>query len=173
MSELVTLRTRPRVDLDDPISLLEEDHGRIEAQLASLEGIVAALARELSPSASRALSVPLHFFRMDGLRHVRDEELSVFPRLRSAGHASLVEALIDEHRQANLIFQSMRTVSTHMSLGGVTHDLVQELGVHARAHAEVTHEHVQREKTVLLPLLRALPGAEKRAVAKEMMARRV
>ena len=82
---LFQLGAKPPPDYTDPVGFLGACHRRIEAQLASLGRIVAALrtadAEQLA-AARVALLEPIKYFAEAGARHSLDEDASVFPRIQ-------------------------------------------------------------------------------------------
>jgi hemerythrin-like domain-containing protein len=71
--------------LDQPIGLLSDCHRRIEKFLDTLIRVTEVIGAEpLTPQAIEALQTALQYFRDAGPMHTRDEEESLFPRLREA-----------------------------------------------------------------------------------------
>jgi hemerythrin-like domain-containing protein len=87
-------------------------HGRIEERLEVLER--AAEHLELRPEESRkALDSVFRYFDTSGAMHTADEEESVFPRLAprlSAEERAYIEALENQHREADRLYQELRRV---------------------------------------------------------------
>jgi iron-sulfur cluster repair protein YtfE (RIC family) len=90
---------RPAAPTSDLVSrpkgLLDQDHRELEHHLE-----VAALLLELLPADGRvsashrgALEAALAYFRREAIWHTRDEELSLFPRLRRARNRRVAAAL--------------------------------------------------------------------------------
>ena len=94
-------------DFDDPLGMLCDCHRRIERFLRVLcEVARRAEGRGLSDEERDAVRGALHYFREGGERHNRDEEDSLFPRLREAGASDdvrAIEALEHEHTDAGAL----------------------------------------------------------------------
>lgn len=97
---------------NEPLALLKDCHRRIEHFLGVLL-LVANQASEgpLSTSQREALKTALRYFQEGAPKHTQDEEVSLFPRLRSraCGQHQTVEAILQkmdelesDHRRAEV-----------------------------------------------------------------------
>jgi len=103
----VQIGAKPDSGFDDPIGMLTDCHRRIK-WFASVLAQVArrAQGRALTCEEWTAVEGALRYFRESGLRHNRDEEDSVFPRLRALVSAALqteMERLESEHEHADAL----------------------------------------------------------------------
>jgi len=171
VSSLFQLGAKPPPDYSDPVGFLGACHRRIEAQLATLERIVAALRSGDTThvvAARAALVDPLKYFAEAGARHSLDEEASVFPRIQ---HPTILE-ITSEHREHEALYLALRTVGLRIAGGETEARLVDDLAAHASAMTVAYAEHMRREEADLFPLVAALEGKELRAIGIEMRIRR-
>ena len=102
----VQIGARPDSGFDDPLGMLADCHRRIERFLDILCRVAArAEGRTLSREEIEAVEAALKYFQESGPRHNRDEEESIFPRLRAAHAAVMVEVdrLEGEHQQTEAL----------------------------------------------------------------------
>jgi hypothetical protein len=168
---LFQLGAKPPPDYTDPVGFLGACHRRIEAQLASLGRIVAALrtadAEQLA-AARVALLEPIKYFAEAGARHSLDEDASVFPRIQHPA----VFTLAAEHREHEAMYLAMRTVGLRISGGETDARLVDDLEAHVSAMKAAYGEHILIEERDIFPLVAALDAKELRAIGIEMRIRR-
>ncbi|MBV9852622.1 MAG: hemerythrin domain-containing protein [Armatimonadetes bacterium] len=90
----IQIGAKPESSFADPLGLLSDCHRRIEKFLRHLT-LVTEKARggPLDAEQRQALETALRYFREAAPRHTRDEEESLFPRLRAAGSADAQMAL--------------------------------------------------------------------------------
>jgi hemerythrin-like domain-containing protein len=161
----------------DPFARLEQTHRRLEERLAELLASTRALG---DPDAARRMEAraiieeTIGFFGRGGLRHVQDEEETLFPRARRfAETAALMKALEDEHRDHQAIEGALRALIERSSGADFDRDQEAELARLARALTSLYEAHIAREEKELFPLCRKLLSeSEIRAMGEEMMARR-
>jgi hemerythrin-like domain-containing protein len=142
--------------------MLARSHERL---LEEADGLCAALARS-APLDEIASAVS--FFEHQGVRHERDEEESLFPRLRDRVASSLFDELTRQHR-------------AHESMCARLRELVErDAPERAASLAEVAEslrqsyrDHIALEEAALLPAAASLLGADElAAIYEEMQARR-
>ena len=160
--------------LPDPIQVILQDHDRQLEICDGLEDLVSA--SEAEPVAERAGSL-LSFLSRDLPRHVKDEELDLFPRLkmrRPPGNnlGDILDQLVTEHETdnglADLVVRDLRTIAEGASL---EHPLRFQMNV--RAFCEMQRRHLNWENRVLLPLARTLlTEDDKQDLAQRMADRR-
>lgn len=107
----VTLGAKPNHGFDQPLGLLSDCHRRIERFLGILIRVSQTRAGgEPTTPEREALATALKYFEQAAPRHTRDEEDSLFPRLRQAAEAgneqartvlAKVEALEHDHVTAD------------------------------------------------------------------------
>src|ERR1035437_5349513 len=88
----VSIGAAPQAGFDQPLQLLQDCHRRIEHFLKVLQR-VAATDDALDSEHRAALEAALLYFRDAAPKHTRDEDESLFPRLRQAGGAEARAAL--------------------------------------------------------------------------------
>ncbi|MFP5236205.1 MAG: hemerythrin domain-containing protein [Acidobacteriota bacterium] len=82
----IQIGAKPDAGFDDPLGMLKDCHRRIERFLGVLCLVAErARGRAMTDEESAAVQAALSYFRAGGQRHTRDEEDSLFPRMRAAG----------------------------------------------------------------------------------------
>lgn len=103
----VQIGAKPDSGFDDPIGMLKDCHRRIERFLDILFKVVRqAQGRALNNEERDAVEAALHYFDESGPRHNKDEEESLFPRLRELGTQVVhvqVQQLESEHVEAGAL----------------------------------------------------------------------
>src|SRR5690606_31654613 len=90
----VSLGAQPEHGFDQPLGLLQDCHRRIEKFLGVLLRITREThGSELSEEYAEALAASLRYFRNAAPWHTRDEEESLFPRMRVRPEPSVADAL--------------------------------------------------------------------------------
>ena len=146
--------------LDEPLEILEACHGRIEAQLQTLERLLDYLPQQgADEQARQAARNILRYFDLAGPNHHEDEERNLFPTLIArAGteetHAvqSLVQDLLSDHVRMAAALDVVRGQLTPIADGIGT--ALDEPAV--RRLAELYRQHIDKENHDLLPLSRRL-----------------
>lgn len=141
---------------DDPLGMLCDCHRRIERFLRVLcEVARRAQGRALADEEQEAVRGALHYFREGGQRHNRDEEDSLFPRLRQAGamdDLSAIEALEHEHADAGGLHATVERLYTQWmeneSLSGEETELLLES---ASRLEQLYATHIATEEAVVFP----------------------
>jgi len=161
---------------DDPLGMLCDCHRRIERFLRVLcEVAERAQGRALSDEEQDAVRGALHYFQEGGARHNRDEEESLFPRLRQAGSdVRALEALEHEHGDAGALHATVERLYTQWMAEGT---LKGEAG---RALLEATRQleplyatHIATEEGVVFPhAAQVLDAVAIAAMGAEFRARR-
>lgn len=154
----------PAPGFDDPVGFLRAAHRRLEAQLATLDRIAAAL-RAGDPAAPAALAGPLAWFADEGYLHSMDEEGSLFPRVAESPATGELAA---EHRQLEAIFLAIRDVAGRLPDPA----LAGELATHLAAFTSAYREHLRREEAEVFPAAAQLDPAQLRAIGIELRVRR-
>ena len=147
---------------NDPIEMLERCHNRM---LDESEALCAALA---SPARLEDADFALGFFERQGVRHERDEEESLFPRLRGRMDDRLLDDLARQHREHERLVGELRS-------GLDAGDAVDAPALLALAEKlrESYRDHIELEENGLIPAARKLLTADEMAAAlEEMQARR-
>jgi len=153
---------------DDPLGMLKDCHRRIENFLRILcqaaerrpEGALSAAERD-------AVEAALTYFRTGGERHNRDEEDSLFPRLREAVSAADLEAIREletEHGEAAELHATVeRLYSRWIASGSLSSEDRQSLLAATDRLQRLYAGHIQVEENVVFP--RAAAMLDARAIA--------
>ena len=106
----VQIGAKPDAGFENPIGMMRDCHRRVEQFLNVLHRVARkAHGRPLTAEESQAVDQALHYFRTASPRHSRDEEESLFPRLKAMApvqpRAQQLLAQIDtleaDHRHAS------------------------------------------------------------------------
>ena len=167
----------PAPSFDEPIEMLEACHGRIEAQLATLERLVPHVARHgCDEPAREAARAVMRYFDTSGVQHHRDEDEDLFPLLRTlaaergrAEIAAVADELGREHAVMDEQWSRLRARLDSIAqarAAGLDADEVASFAWQYR-------KHMQTENASLLPFAKeALDGAQRAALGERMAARR-
>ena len=101
----VQIGAKPDAGFDDPLAMLYDCHRRVERFLNILASVVRdAESETLTEAQIKSVHAALHYFRESGVKHTRDEEESLFPRilgLIAADVRQSIENLQQEHHDAD------------------------------------------------------------------------
>jgi hemerythrin-like domain-containing protein len=141
---------------DDPLGMLCDCHRRIERFLRVLcEVARGAQGRVLSDEEQDAVRAALRYFREGGERHNRDEEDSLFPRLRRAGATDdlrAVDALEHEHADAGELHATVDQLYTWWMADGALKAEETRVLLGATSSLEQLYAtHIATEETVVFP----------------------
>jgi len=150
--------------MDEPLEMLEACHDRIEAQLKTLERLLAYLPEHgADQHARKAAQAILQYFNTAGPNHHEDEERDLFPKLlvRAASDEaeavrSLVSELLADHAQMASALDVVRRQLQPVAEGTVS--TLEAAPV--QLCASLYRQHIEKENSRLLPLARRLLGAE-------------
>lgn len=168
----------PAPGFDEPLEMLEACHGRIEAQLATLEKLAAHLARfGCDAQAREAAQRVMRYFDTAGANHHQDEDDDLFPVLRAAaaerGSDALAGKLYElemEHESMDAFYARLRRQLQAVQSGA------RGAGLDAgdvERFAWVYRKHMALESEFVLPFAReALSQAERARLGASMAARR-
>lgn len=165
-------------NFDDPLGMLCDCHRRIERFLRVLCEVPRwANGRALSEEERDAVRSALHYFREGGERHNRDEEDSLFPRLREAGATDdvrAIEALEHEHTDAGALHAAVDGLYTRWIAEGFLTDSERHALRDATDRLEHLYAaHITMEETVVFPhAAKVLDKAAITAMGAEFRARR-
>ena len=158
--------------------MLVDCHRRIERFLDILCGVAEdANGRALSGEERRALEAALNYFGEAGPRHNRDEEDSVFPRLREGGADEVLDRmhrLEAEHGETRALHDEMaRIYSRWMEEDELGSDDGQRLRTMAARLRQIYGEHIRIEEEIVFPCAARLMSArDLAAIGAEFRARR-
>jgi len=166
-------------DFSNPTALMSDCHRRIEMFLSGLRKVGDG-GDELSPESTHALDAALRYFREAAPKHTKDEEESLFPRMRKRESAEM----------ASVMAQMDRLERDHQ-VAQALHDEVEQIGKRWLRQAtincaerqrfrnavgkleEIYREHIELEDQKVFPLAaRVLSADEQREVGLEMARRR-
>lgn len=173
---MIQIRTGPggaeRSTLDAPLEHLMACHRRIEERLATLERAGAAFG-EKRDEALAAIRSAFAFMESNGAIHTRDEEESVFPRLRgrlTAEESALVEELEEDHAEAERRYEKLKSVVKRLEAG---EEVSGEYRQAAGALCALYRRHIEVEDAKLVDVARReLSGEQLAVIADEMKRRR-
>ena len=167
---------KPGAGFDEPLEMLRSCHERIEAQLATLERLVAHLRdKGADAEAKAAATAVMRYFDTSGVLHHRDEDDDLFPLLRSlAGErrpevCAVMDELAREHATMDLEWSRLRA-----GLDGVVQGRAEALGEDiVMPFAWLYRRHMRNEEAAVLPFAaEALDDAERAALGRRRAARR-
>lgn len=167
-------------NFSDPTGLLSDCHRRIEMFLTALEAVAAVIDRPASEKTHRALESALRYFGEAAPKHIADEEVSLFPRLRQIQDAevqsffSQLEKLEDEHRWAAALHGEVESLGRQYLLASrLSSTEVEKFRNSVTCLVFMYNRHIKIEDSTVFPLAaRLLHHSEKMAIAEEMMRRR-
>jgi len=157
--------------INEPIEHLMACHRRIEQRLETLVRAADHLAANRE-QALAAITASIQFLDSSGVLHTRDEEDSLFPRLRprlSAGELAFVDSLEAQHAEADAVYAELKTLAGQPAGQFEAHRY--------RACAErlrsIYRDHILAEDENLTKIARRLLSAEELLeISREMRARR-
>ncbi len=164
----------PAPTFDDPLEMLLACHGRIQAQCATLNKLLAHLpVHGCDAQAQQAARAILRYFDTAGRNHHDDEEKDLFPLLLAsssgAAHA-LIARLLGEHQLMDTAWERLRRYLTGLAEGKSA-----ALDAEATEHfIGVYDRHIALENSQLLPLAKQLlTAAQLETLGKSMATRRM
>ncbi len=138
----------------NPKDALREEHGETMKMLLVLQRFSTKLV-DLEEGETKDLEALIEFFEIyvDRCHHGKEEQL-LFPalsRARSAEIDSLISSLIDDHRQARMGMEQMK------SDAGILHSHTgadrKAFSEGAERYVELVRKHIRKENSALLPLI--------------------
>jgi len=165
---------------DEPLGLLSDCHRRIEHFLRVLSTIAAdAAGGPLTPEYRRALEGALRYFAEAAIRHTADEEVSLFPRLRTAGSAAAhamasLDRLERDHDEADGRHAEVdRLARQWLEHDGLARAESEALRAHLLRLEALYADHIAVEDTEVFPAAaKVLDRAQLEEIGREMAARR-
>jgi hemerythrin-like domain-containing protein len=168
----------PAPGFDEPLEMLEACHGRIEAQLATLEKLAAHVERSgCDAQARQAAERVMRYFDTAGMTHHRDEDHDQFAVLRAAAAKKCSDAVAGklyelemEHESMDAFYVRLRRQLEALLVEGSAAKL--DAGDVER-FAWVYRKHMALEAEVVLPFAReCLSERQRAALGASMAARR-
>lgn len=175
----ITIGAKPESSFDRPIGLLKDCHRRFEKYLLVFEHLAkVAAGGTLSAEEAASLTRAIDYFEIAAVRHVADEEESLFPRMRAhpEGEAALdeIEALEQDHCRAHVLHCEANLLGRRwIAAGRLTTGEQARFADAATALAQLYREHIAREDGELFPLAeRLLSEDDLTGMGREMADRR-
>ena len=177
----IQLGQRPDHGFNNPLGLLSDCHRRIERFLDVLILVVEQSSDgRLTPPQRQALEGALRYFKAAAPKHTRDEEASLFPRLRAADQPDVRDALAKldqleaDHDRADAAHARVDAIgTTWLAEGTLPAPSREELSRLLGDLRELYRRHIAVEDAELFPLAaRVLDGAQLASVGREMADRR-
>jgi hemerythrin-like domain-containing protein len=160
--------------LDNPLEHLQACHRRIEERLGALERAAPYLECRRD-EALEAIDSAFRFMDSSGVLHTRDEEESVFPRLKPAlspGEITFLEQLERQHLEAGDAYAQLKAVVNELRSSDSA-ELIEKYKQTVAAFCTIYRSHIAAEDETLVPLgKRVLGTGDLAGIASEMKARR-
>jgi len=156
-----------------------EDRERVEENEGG--GVHLSIGRAaLTAEQRQALEVALRYFREASPRHTRDEEESLFPKLRACGDGAAqdaldaVEALEADHDRAEAGHAEVEHLGrTWLAEGGLTRKETARMADVLQSLQSLYRKHIRIEDTQIFPLAaKVLDAPTIQAIGREMAERR-
>ena len=177
----IQIGAAPESSFDNPLGLLSDCHRRIERFLRQLLAVTEHTnGGPLDDQARHALEVALRYFREAAPRHTRDEEDSLFPRLKESDDPEVREALSimgtleADHETADAAHAEVEQLGTEwLDKGELSTDKVDRLRELLMNLQSLYARHINIEDNILFPsAARILPHETITRVGREMAERR-
>jgi hemerythrin-like domain-containing protein len=177
----VQIGTKPESDFTDPVGILRDCHRRIERFLYVLRTLGEESDGGPLPAERRkALETSLRYFREGSPRHVKDEEISLFPRLRcrndakAAAARATVERLEKDHATVEAWHRELDALGhVWLEQGVLGPESILRFRQLATQLSRLYDEHIRVEENEVFPLaVSILPQPDLAAMGKEMAERR-
>lgn len=177
----VVIGAKPESSFTDPVGLLSDCHRRIERFLSVLVAIAGTHGGPLTGEQRTSLETALRYFREAAPKHTADEELSLFPRLRSLDQPEVkavltrIDALERDHARAVQMHEEVDRLGREWLLSGSLPPAgAERLSLLLGELTSLHREHIAVEDRELFPVAAVALGKEQReAIGREMEARRV
>ena len=163
----------PAPTFDSPLDMLHACHDRIMDQCSTLQKLMQYLPMHgCDTQAQQAAQAILRYFDTAGQHHHQDEEVDLFPLLRTTNNADadeLMDQLLGEHQAMDALWANLRS-----QLQTVAEGKSAELERKVVADFSLAYgRHVMLENMKLLPLAeRLLKDEQLHDIGKKMAARR-
>jgi hemerythrin-like domain-containing protein len=162
-----------RTERRDPFSMLERSHHRLQEHLSTLLGAAAALNDDPRNKKARNQIVEVaDFLGRSVARHERDEEESLFPRVRHR-FRQIIATLEAEHRKQDKLHRELNALASACIRNELDAALVAHLSDLSMTLSKSYAHHIEIEELELFPKARViLTAATKATMAAEMQSRR-
>ena len=157
---MIQLGARPAADFDDPVRMLSDCHRRIETFLESFLEVAQNAGAHLSAEDRSPLVAALRYFAHSAHLHTRDEEESLFPRLRTHADKLRVQAALEtleqldqEHQRAHEAHTLAEALGHRwLTEGYLSEDDRASLVTVLESLQELYRTHILAEETFIFPL---------------------
>lgn len=172
---------KPLADFTQPIRVLYDCHRRIESFLGALLTVSRLRGGEALDERHRsAVSAAIRYFEHAAPLHTADEEVSLFPRLRSstandaAGIGKCLSELEVEHREKERGHQTVHRLATSwLEESTLSAEDAQTFRDELERLELIYGRHIRTEEDRVFPVAaQVLPREDLRAIASEMKTRR-
>lgn len=177
----IQIGRKPEHFFNNPLGLLRDCHRRIERFLYILITIVREThGHELSEEQRGAMECALRYFREAAPNHVRDEEESLFPRLREK-HDAGVDAVSKKMLELEAEHEMVEKTHNEVDALGRRWLEVGRLPAHEADHiaelvsklSQVYHRHIHVEEVEVFPMAgTVLEPSAVESIGREMAQRR-
>jgi len=176
----IQIGQKPESSFSDPVGLLGDCHRRIESFLAILIKIGRTGGGELTTEQREAFEKALRYFREAAPNHTRDEEESLFPRMRASGNKQVraalaaLDALEADHDKAEKAHAEVEILGQRwMADGHLSTPEAERLSQLLDDLKRTYEQHIAKEDTEIFPLAgKVLKESDLTEVGREMAARR-
>lgn len=176
----IKIGQKPESSFSDPLGLLGDCHRRIESFLSLLIKIVKTGFAELNTEQREALEKALRYFREAAPNHTRDEEESLFPRMRKSKNKQVQAALASldsleaDHDRAEKAHAEVETLGQRwLAEGRLSAREADRLSQLLNELKNTYERHIAVEDSDIFPLAGMVLGrSELDEVGREMAARR-
>jgi hemerythrin-like domain-containing protein len=177
----IILGAKPENSFDTPLGLLSDCHRRIERFLGSQIAVLEETGGgALNAEQRETLEKALKYFRTAAPRHTRDEEDSLFPRMRASvsdeAHAALdtLDRLESDHEKADVWHAEVDRLCEHwLAVGEIRGSDKERLGEDLKNLKALYNHHIHLEDKFIFPAAaKALDDATLKEVGREMAGRR-
>jgi len=177
----VVIGAKPQADFSNPIGVLHDCHRRIERFLSVLIRVTeAAGGRALNDEQRVAMNTALRYFREAAPKHTRDEEDSVFPRLRAMEREEVkpvigrVDALENDHSRLDADHAEVdRLGQAWLDAGTLPQADAARLAELLAGMARIYEQHIAIEEREVFPVATMVLGEpDRKSIGNEMAKRR-
>jgi len=166
-------------DFSNPTALMSDCHRRIEMFLSTLRK-VGDVGDELTTESTRALDAALRYFREAAPKHTKDEEESLFPRMRKRKSTEMTTVMAEmdrlecDHQVAQALHDEVEQIGKRwLRQATINRAERQRFRNDVGKLEEIYREHIELEDQKVFPLAaRVLSAEEQREVGLEMARRR-
>jgi hemerythrin-like domain-containing protein len=167
------LHASPAAGVDQPFEMLAACHERVERMLALLARLCAHLgAQGVDAQAQQAAIDVMRYFDLAAPHHHEDEERHLFPRLRQAGHADLVDRLQQDHVAMGRAWAVLRIELDAIAGADWVRQRLAAFGATCADFDTLYRGHLGAEDGQAFPLARPLVDSDALRAMSDDMARR-